>query len=200
MIITETLHITTKKEWRIWLEKNHLTSKEIWLIYNRKHTGKPRISYNDAVEMALCFGWIDSIIKVMDNDRTVQRFSPRRKKSILSEMNKERVKRLIESGEMTQYGLDILKHHLDTDDKNGNPAFKEFKIPQDILTELKADPVVWQNFQNFPEHYKTIRTGWINDARVRPEEFRKRLRYFIKMTRKNKMYGMIQQYLRNDPV
>ena len=195
MEITETLYVAERGQWKQWLEENHNTAKEIWLIYYRKHTRKPRISYNDAVDVALCYGWIDSIIKIMDNDRTVQRFSPRRKKSMLSEMNKERVRRLIESGEMTQSGLDIIKHHFDEDLKDKSLSLKEFIIPADIICELKSDPVVWQNFEQFPDHYKTIRTGWINDARKRPEEFQKRLKYFMNMTRKNKMYGLVKQYL-----
>jgi uncharacterized protein YdeI (YjbR/CyaY-like superfamily) len=195
MEISETLYLTKRAEWMRWLKKNHNSAKEIWLIYYRKHTGKPRISYNDAVDVALCYGWIDSTQKMLDNDRTVQRFSPRRKKSELSEMNKERVRRLIESGEMTQFGLDIIKHHFDENSKDNSPAFRDFTIPADIVTELKADPIVWHNFEQFPDHYKTIRTGWIDGARKRPKEFQKRLRYFIKMTRKNKMYGLVQQYL-----
>lgn len=135
----------------------------------------------------------------MDIDRTMQRFSPRRKKSELSEMNKERVRRLIKSGEMTPKGLEIIKHHFEEDVKSKNrySAFKEFKIPTDILDELKADPIFWHNFEQFPDHYKIIRTGWIDGARKRPEEFKKRLKYFINMTRKNKMYGLVQQYLGN---
>ena len=195
MEITETLYVTERGQWKQWLEANHNSAKEIWLIYYRKHTGKPRISYNDAVDIALCYGWIDSIIKIMDNDRTVQRFSPRRKKSMLSEMNKERVRRLIESGEMTQSGLDIIKHHFDEYLKDQSLSLKEFIIPADIISELKSDPVVWQNFEQFPDHYKTIRTGWIDDARKRHDEFQKRLKYFINMTRKNKMYGLVKQYL-----
>ena len=197
MEITETLYVTSRTQWMVWLKKNHDTAKEIWLIYYRKHTGQPRISYNDAVEGALCYGWIDSIIKVMDNDRTVQRFSPRRKKSLLSEINKERIRRLIKSGEMTTAGLEIIQHHFEQESTTGNdkPKLKEFRIPDDILRELKADPIAWQNFKQFPEHYRIVRTGWINDARSRPEIFEQRLRYFIKMTRKNKMYGQIQQYL-----
>ena len=196
MEITDTLYITNRAEWMSWLLENHNSAKEIWLIYYRKHTGKPRISYNDAVDVALCYGWIDSTLKMLDNDRTVQRFSPRRKKSELSEMNKERVRRLIKSGEMTPAGLDIIKQHFDVEQskKENNPAFKEFVIPDDIIRELKSDPIVWYNFEQFPDHYKTIRTGWIEGVRHRPKEFQKRLMYFIKMTRKNKMYGLIQQY------
>ena len=102
MEIGRTLYITNRKAWRAWLARNHAREKEIWLIYYKKHTGKPRIPYDDAVEEALCYGWIDSIIKRVDDERTAQRFSPRRPKSSLSETNKERVRRLIKAKKMTR--------------------------------------------------------------------------------------------------
>ncbi|MEW5941028.1 MAG: hypothetical protein AB1750_15280, partial [Chloroflexota bacterium] len=78
MNITQTLYVTKRKNWRDWLRKHYKTEKEIWLIYPKKETGKSRIAYNDAVEEALCFGWIDSLVKKLDDDHTVQRFSPRK--------------------------------------------------------------------------------------------------------------------------
>ena len=75
------LHITTRAEWRNWLENNFNTQQEVWLVYAKKSTGKPRIQYNDAVEEALCFGWIDSTNKTLDKDHTIQRFTPRKPKS-----------------------------------------------------------------------------------------------------------------------
>jgi len=80
MQITKTLYVTNPKDWRMWLKANYKTEKEIWLVYYKKETGKPPIEYNDAVEEALCFGWIDSIIKKLDDERTVQRFSLRKPK------------------------------------------------------------------------------------------------------------------------
>ena len=194
MEITKTLNVKNRAQWRKWLEKNHRSAYEIWLIYYRKQSGKPRIPYNDAVEEALCFGWIDSIIKILDNERTVQRFSLRRKNSMLSELNKERVRRLIQQGKMTSFGLESIRHHMEDEinGKDNNLKLKNFELPDDILNELKADIIVWQNFEKFPGHYKTIRIAWIDGARKRPEEFRKRLRYFIKMTLKNKKFGMMQ--------
>jgi len=90
MKITKTLYVTTRDEWRSWLEKNHKSEKEIWLIYYKKHTGKPRIPYDDAVEEALCFGWIDSIIKRIDEKKYAQKFSPRKQNSVWSDLNKKR--------------------------------------------------------------------------------------------------------------
>jgi len=95
MKITETLYVTNRKDWRKWLVDNHKTKKEIWLIYYRVKSGKPRISYDDAVCEALCYGWIDGIIKKVNEESFAQRFSPRRPNSLFSQMNKERVRDLI---------------------------------------------------------------------------------------------------------
>ena len=194
MEITDTLYVVDSEQWRDWLAKNHSSAKEIWLIYYKKNSSKLRIPYNDAVDQALCYGWIDSTIKTLDKDRNAQRFSPRRKNSGLSEMNKERIRRLIKSRKMTSFGLESINHHLeDNKDKRlGHPIVKVFEMPEDILKVLKADKLVWTNFKKFPVHYKHIRIGWIDAARKRPEVFTKRLNYFIKMTAKNKMYGLIQ--------
>jgi uncharacterized protein YdeI (YjbR/CyaY-like superfamily) len=181
--ISETLYVKDRKAWRTWLEKNH-DKGEIWLIYYKKHTGKPRIPYNDAVEEALCFGWIDSIIKRLDDERFAQRFSPRRLRSQLSEANKERIRKMISVGLMTPIGLKAVDHAFDPEE--------EFRIPDDIIRELKKDKETWENFQGFPLSYKRVRVGWIDSARSRPEEFEKRLGYFIRMTAKNKTFGQIR--------
>ena len=100
MDITDTLYVSDREEWRKWLEENYKTATEIWLIYYRKHTGVPRVPYNDAVEEALCFGWIDSTAKKIDQDRYAQRFTPRNSRSTYSQTNKERLRRLIEKGKV----------------------------------------------------------------------------------------------------
>ena len=194
MEITETLYVTDRDEWRSWLAKNHRTAKEIWLIYYNKKSGKSRIPYNDAVEEALCYGWIDSIVKKYDDERAAQRFTPRRKNSRLSELNKERIRRLIEVKKMTPAGLESIAHHMENKPFSGTSSFPfdDFTMPEDIFNALKSDRIVWKNFRKFPEHYKRIRIGWIDGSRERPEEFEKRLRYFIRMTAKNKMFGMVR--------
>lgn len=194
MEIGKTLYIKSRKEWRTWLSKNHKSEPEIWLIYYKKNSDKPRIPYNDAVEEALCYGWIDSTLKPIDEYCYTQRFSPRRKNSPLSEMNKERVRRLIKAKKMTKYGMEMIKHHVDEDSHEvvHKWELKKFTLPDEILRELKADPVVWKNFQKFPESYKRIHIGWIDASRNRPDFFKTRLQYFIKMTAKNKKFGMVQ--------
>lgn len=108
MEIAKTFYARDRKEWREWLSKNHDKEKEIWLIYYKKASGKKSISYNDAVEEALCFGWIDSIEKSLDSERFAGRFTPRKPNSNWSKSNRERVKRLIREGKMTEAGLRLI--------------------------------------------------------------------------------------------
>ena len=191
MEVGRTLYAKNRKQWRSWLSKHHATAPDIWLIYYKKESGKPRIPYNDAVEEAICYGWIDSTLKPRDKKSWVQRFSPRRKNSPLSEMNKERVRRLMKAGKMTRFGFKRIQHHLDEKSPR-SPKLKKFSLPNDILLLLKKDPLVWRNFMKFSATYKRIRVGWIDGARHRPEIFNQRLRYFMSMTAQNKKFGMVQ--------
>ncbi len=190
MNVGKTFYATNRREWRGWLSKHHRTAPEIWLIYYKKQSGKPRIPYNHAVDEALCYGWIDSLLKPIDADRYAQRFSPRRPTSRLSAMNRERVRRLIASGRMTRFGLESIKHAFDHR-RDAKPRPK-WEIPKDLLRRLKGDRTVWRNFQRFPASYQRIRIGWIVAARRRRDVFEQRLRYFLKMTAQDKRFGMVQ--------
>ena len=182
MNIGKRLRVTTRKAWRAWLEKNHARKKEIWLVYATKKSGKGRVAYSDAVEEALCFGWIDGTMKSIDENYFAQRFSPRRSaKSQLSETNKERVRRMIRAGLMTPAGMEKIRGRMS----------EEFVLPADIIAALKRDPQTWKNFQRFPKWYQRIRVGWLDMSRHRPEIFAARLRYFLKMTAQNKRYGQV---------
>ena len=108
MEIGETIYVTTREEFREWLEKNHKIKKDIWLIQYKKFTQKPSIPYVDAVEEAICFGWIDGFEKGMDGDRYATRFTRRRPKSNWTDTNKERAKRMIDEGKMTEAGRVML--------------------------------------------------------------------------------------------
>ncbi len=179
MEITKTLYLTNPKDWRKWLKENYKTQKEIWLVYPKKATGKPRIEYNDAVEEALCFGWIDSIIKTLDEEQTVQRFSPRKPKSSFSQANIERLRNLVAKKKVVKEVAETLRDILE----------KEFIFPPDILKAIRANQEAWKNYQKFSDPYKRIRIAFIDGVRKRPDEFKKRLRYFIGMTEKNKLIG-----------
>jgi uncharacterized protein YdeI (YjbR/CyaY-like superfamily) len=173
------LHVTTREEWRTWLTEHYTSEQEIWLVYYKKHTGQPRIPYNDAVEEALCFGWIDSRVKSIAEDRFAQRFSPRNPKSQYSQANKERLRALITQGKVMPEILATLEDLTE----------EAFEIPADILTAIQDNPQAWKNFQGFSQAYIRIRVAFIEGARKRPQEFEKRLRYFIQMTEKNKPFG-----------
>jgi len=179
MEINQTLYITNSKDWRNWLKKHYKTEPEIWLAYPQKRTGKPRIEYNDAVEEALCFGWIDSLVKTLDDNHTVQRFSPRKPRAKYSQANKERLRSLVEQRKVIKEVLDSL----------GNILTEKFDFPPDILKAIQANKEAWKNYQKFSDSYKRIRIAFIDGARHRPDEFQKRLRYFIEMTGKDKMFG-----------
>lgn len=191
MKVGKTLYVTNRKQWRSWLSSHHKSKADIWLIYYRKKSGKRRIPYGDAVEEALCYGWIDSVAKPRDNQSWVQRFTPRREKSHLSETNKERVRRLMKAGKMTRFGLERIRHDLDQRSAKTR-KLKDFLLPADIIKLLKSDLLVWKNFAKFPKRYQHVRVAWIDGSRNRPDMFARRLRYLMRMTAQNKKFGMVQ--------
>ena len=180
------LYVADRKAWRDWLQQHYKSESEVWLVYHKKHSGKPRIPYNDAVEEALCFGWIDSIVKSVDADRFAQRFSVRNPKTPYSQANKERLRELVRQGKVVEEVAATL----------GDLAEEPFEIPPDILEAIRANEKAWQNFQTFSESYMRIRIAFIDGARKRPQEFQKRLRYFIVMTEKSRQFGFggIEKY------
>jgi len=171
-----TLYLTDRKEWREWLQQNFKDKTDIWLVYPKKSSGKARILYNDAVEEALCFGWIDSTVKSHDEDHTIQRFTKRRPKSTYSQANKERLRWLF---------IENMIHNSIEEDIQAI-INQEFDFPLDILDEIRKDNIAWDNYQRFSNSYKRIRIAYIDSARKRPEEFRKRILNFINKTRENK--------------
>jgi uncharacterized protein YdeI (YjbR/CyaY-like superfamily) len=177
--VGKTLYVVKRSDWRQWLEVYYKTEPEIWLQFYRKESGKPRISYNDAVEEALCFGWIDSIVKKLDEESFVQRFSPRNPKTAYSQLNKERLRKLVNQGLVV---VDVLA-------TLGNLSPEAFEIPQDILQAIQANEDAWKHFQEFSDQYKRIRVAFIDGSRIRPDVFERRLNYFIKKTAANKQFG-----------
>ena len=179
MDITKTLYIKDRKDWREWLAANFNKEKEIWLIYPAKDSGNPRISYNDAVEEALSFGWIDSTVKRNDDHSSAQRFSPRNPDSDYSQSNKERLKWLVKVGKIHP----SMRESVETILK------EEFVFPTDILNAIKKNHKAWENYQKLSPAYRRIRIAYIDGARKRPDEFRKRLNNFIKKTEQSKLIG-----------
>lgn len=181
--VTRTLYVHRVADWRAWLRKHHKTEREIWLVYYRKSSGKPRISYNDAVDEALCFGWIDSIQKKIDDDRLAQRFTPRRPGSKTSEMNKARARRLVRERRMTAAGLAAI----------GSLKAERIVVPSDIKAAFERDPIAWKRFRRFPAPYRRIRLAFVEGARRRPAEFHRRLRNLVRKSAKNERFGMVRE-------
>jgi uncharacterized protein YdeI (YjbR/CyaY-like superfamily) len=180
-----TLYVSTPEAWRQWLQENYKTATEIWLIYPRKHTGQPRIPYNDAVEEALCFGWIDSITRTIDEDHYSQRFTPRKPHSTYSQTNKERLRCLIAQEKVLPEVLAIVSNLLEV----------EFVFPSGIEAALRANEQAWANFQSYSGAYQRIRVAYVEAKRGKPEEFEKRLNHLLKMTEQDKQFGFgIEDY------
>jgi uncharacterized protein YdeI (YjbR/CyaY-like superfamily) len=179
MKIGKTLYLKDRKEWREWLAANFDKEKEIWLIYPGKDSGRPRIPYNDAVEEALAFGWIDSTAKRFDEHSSAQRFSPRNPRSGYSQANQERLKWLEKNGLIHPSVKESIEKVLKI----------EFVFPPDILKAIRKNQKAWENYQNFSPSYRRIRVAYIEGARDRPAEFKKRLENFIKKSEQNKIIG-----------
>ena len=190
MKLADGLYVTNRDDWRAWLRKNYETKKEIWLIYYKKHTGKPSIPYDDSVEEALCFGWIDNIIKRIDDEKFVRKFTPRKAKSKWSEANKRRVRKMTEVGKMTEAGLAKVKEAKKTGEWfKIAPVRKELVIPSYVKETLAKNQKALANFNNLAESYKRQYVGWISSAK-REETRKRRLMEAIRLLEKNEKLGM----------
>jgi uncharacterized protein YdeI (YjbR/CyaY-like superfamily) len=187
---SQELHVTNIAEWRAWLKRNHDVEKEVWLVFYKKHTGKPNISYDDAVGEALCFGWIDSIIKRIDEDRFARKFTPRKINSKWSKLNKDRAERMIREGRMTKPGL----VQINEAKKSGKwfakvlPT-KEIEVPQFMRQALAANQKALRNFGNLAKSYKRQYIGWVMSAK-KEDTKRKRLAEVVEHLENNKKLGM----------
>ena len=178
-----------REEWHKWLEENHSTEQGIWLIYYKKPSGKPRIPYNDAVEEALCFGWIDGKIKRVNDDYYIQWFTPRRPGSRWSALNLSKVKRLIESGQMKPAGMLEYEKALKRPERIYDTKKEEnLVIPEDLLVALKNNEIAYTNFINFPPSSRKLYIFWLNDAK-RVETRKTRIIRIVKQSGMNMKPG-----------
>jgi uncharacterized protein YdeI (YjbR/CyaY-like superfamily) len=177
MEITNTIKPKNRAAWREWLDKNHKKLTEIWLLSDDR-SEEPTVAYLDAVEEAICFGWIDGIQKRFSTYELAQRLTPRKKRSNWTELNKERARRLIRLELMTEAGRATLPD-LNVD----------FFVAEDIVDVLRAKPTAWSNFLEFPDLYRRVRISYIEEMRKNPNEFDRRLQNFVNKTADNKMFG-----------
>lgn len=155
----------TQEAFRKWLEKNHPKKGELWVGYYKKGSGKKSITYNEALEEVLCFGWIDGISRGIDEEKYCQRYTPRRKGSIWSAVNINKAEELIKNGKMHSSGLNVYKNR--DPKKAGLYSFeqKEIKFPTALMKMLKANKKAWQYFSQMPPGYRKTSTWWVISAK-----------------------------------
>ncbi len=183
-------YFKNREEWRKWLSRNHSTENGLWIIYYKKATGKPNIPYEDVVEEALCFGWIDSTIKRVDEEKYIRKFTPRKDKSIWSALNKKRTEKIIRESRMTEAGLAKIKIAKENGqwDKADRPDL-DLTISPEFAEMLKNNPQAKENFEKLAPSYRKQYIGWINAAK-QPETRQKRIQESISLLEKGEKLGL----------
>ncbi len=181
----KTLDVRTRAKWRKWLEKNHDSSSGIWFVFHKKHTGVSCVSYDDAVEEAICFGWIDSLVRRLDDARYVQKFTPRKASSTWSTANRRRYKDLKKRGLLTQAGLD----RPPTAKSGDAPRPSATRLPAYLRKAIRADEKAWRFFETLAPSYRRAYIGWIDSAK-REETRARRIDEAIRLLAAGKKLGM----------
>ncbi len=183
----KTVSAKDRRAWRAWLAKNHARSQGVWLLYYKKASGRPSVSYAEAVEEALCFGWIDSKINSVDEASYKQVFTPRRPGSVWSKLNKERVARLVEAGLMTEAGLSKIEAAKRDGSWSSLDAVESLEVPPDLRRALDAVPKAAANFAAFNNSTRKRFLHRINDAR-RPETRARRIAEAVERAARNEKF------------
>lgn len=188
--MTEELYLTNRNDWRSWLKQNNDRKREVWLIYYKEHTGKLSVPYEDSVEEALCFGWVDTLVKKLDDDRFARKFVPRKASSKWSESNKKRAEKMISEGKMVEAGMARIREAKESGEwfKVRVPR-KELVIPTYVEKALAANKEALKNFNKLGNSYKRNYVGWI-DSTKREETRMKRLAEVIRLLEQNKKLGL----------
>jgi uncharacterized protein YdeI (YjbR/CyaY-like superfamily) len=184
----KTLLVRTLEEWREWLSEHHSSAAEIWLIFHKRHAGVASLAYKDARDEALCFGWVDSLVKRLDDRRYAQKFTPRRADSRWSAVNRQRYVELEAAGRLKPPGIE-----RPPTDRGYGPRPPRLampaKLPAYIQTALREHPTAWRNFQALPPAQRRRYFAWIDSAK-REETKRKRLEEAIRLLTSGKVLGL----------
>lgn len=184
----KTFRATDRENWRAWLARNHASEREVWVVFPKKHTGEQCMSYEDSVEEALCHGWIDSIIKRIDETRYARKFTPRTDNQNWSELNKRRVAKLIQEGRMTEIGLAKIGYpSAEMQPRKAKP--KALSVPGFIERGLRKKKPAWENFERLAPSHKRNYVLWISTAK-REETRAKRLQEAIRLLMRNEKLGL----------
>lgn len=187
----KTIEVKGRAEWRAWLAANHDQEDEIWLIYYKKTMEKPSIAYSDSLDEALCFGWVDSLIKKINEEKYARKFTPRKDNSKWSLVNENHVKRLIHDGLMTEHGLkkvEAAKRSGSWDNPTQKPEL-DLTMPPEFAQALKRNPQAEDFFNNLATTYQKHYLAWIITAK-RPETKAGRIAESIQLLSKRKKLGL----------
>ena len=185
MADTPLLDVHTRRAWRAWLARHHAASAGVWLVFHKDHTGVRSIGYDDSVREALCFGWVDSLIKRLDDDRYARKFTPRKPASKWSDSNRARWAELKAAGLLAPAGLAAAP----TDNRYGPlPAIPD-GVPDDVAKAFKSNTTAWRFFNDLPPGARRRFIGWIHMAK-RPETRKQRIRESIALLAKGQRLGL----------
>jgi uncharacterized protein YdeI (YjbR/CyaY-like superfamily) len=180
----------SREHWRCWLAERHDKEKEVWLVFLKKHTPKPNLSYNDAVEEALCFGWIDGVKRSIDADRYMHRFSPRKCDSQWSASNIERVQRMSAAGMMAPAGeRAVVQARKNGRWEQSDKAAGRFSMPAELEDQLRLNPQAAAFFASLAPSYQQQYMAWIATAK-REDTRRRRLSEAMALLGRGKKLGM----------
>ena len=183
----------TAADWRAWLERNHDGENEIWLIYYKRASGKTSVTYSEALDEALCWGWIDSTVNRLDDERYMQRWTPRKPASVWSAANKSRINKLTAEGRMAAPGLAKVaaaKRNGSWDTLNDIDRIgRTSEIPEDLRAALAQNPVAKEKFERLAPSQKKLWAWWILSAR-RPETRARRIAETVKGVAAGRRPGM----------
>jgi uncharacterized protein YdeI (YjbR/CyaY-like superfamily) len=178
------IHLKTCAEWRKWLNQHYTQKEGVWLISFKKASGKPRLEYDEAVEEALCFGWVDSKPNKLDKERAMLWFAPRKAGTGWSRLNKSRVEKLIAAGLMTPAGLSKIEAAKQDGSWNALDSIESLEIPPDLNKALSANKMAQKYFNAFPRSVKRAILEWIASAK-KPETRAKRIDETVTSAAKN---------------
>jgi uncharacterized protein YdeI (YjbR/CyaY-like superfamily) len=164
----ESFHAQTAAQWRQWLDTHHARPQGVWLVSYKQATGKPRVPYDEAVETALCFGWIDSKPRTVDDERSALWFAPRRPGSAWSQKNKTRIAQLTSAGLMHPAGLAKVAQAQQDGTWTQLDAVERLEIPPDLQAALQQHPPSATHFEAFPRSIKRAILEWIGSAKTAP--------------------------------
>jgi uncharacterized protein YdeI (YjbR/CyaY-like superfamily) len=171
--------------WRKWLTRHHHTESEVWLVFYKQHTGRTTVSYKDALDEALCFGWIDSLVRRLDDARYARKFTPRKADSRWSDINRKRYEELKAAGRLKASGIERAPTARTLGPRPALPA----AIPKYIEAGLKAHPSAWTFFERLAPSHRRHYVGWIHIAK-RPETKERRLKEAIRLLAEGRLLGL----------